>query len=505
MSGSLLWRHTPWPLLLAAAGAALVALTLGYNFWLYLHLAADAVRYPYELDYGEGIVWQQAALIPGPRMYGSITEFPYLVFHYPPLYHLAANALALNILGGDWLAAGRTVSVVSTLAIAGLLASLAAQGTPGWSRSAAAAVAGLLVFTLFPVMHWSRLARVDMLALAFGFSGVLLVALSFKRPGWLYPAVLLFVAAVFTKQTAVAAPAAALLVSFLREPRHTVQAGLLGLAASLAALAALQEATGGGFLRHIVSYNINRYSVAATVEMVASWSRMYGPYLILTAMSVVLRWQGVRLPGLVALIRNDRMVALSAVLTLYLLFATSMLATAGKTGASWNYFIEWMCLWCIWIGLLVGQLLPAAPRRPLQAVLLCAVLLCQCWLTSSASQSLHADTSDVALLQQHALLLEEIRATPGPVLSDDMVVLMQTGKGVPLEPSIFAELASTGAWDETPFLSLLQSQRFGAVLTYADPGGSLYEARYTPAVRAAIAAAYPRVEAYGPYRLRLPH
>lgn len=44
-----------------------------------------AIHYPYELDYGEGIVWQQAALIPGPRMYAPGAGLPFIAFHYPPL------------------------------------------------------------------------------------------------------------------------------------------------------------------------------------------------------------------------------------------------------------------------------------------------------------------------------------------------------------------------------------------------------------------------------------
>ena len=71
-----------------------------------------AIRYPFELGYGEGIVWQQAALIPGPRMYSSSQELPFIVFHYPPLYHLLARA-ALSI-QPDFLAAGRLVSALST-------------------------------------------------------------------------------------------------------------------------------------------------------------------------------------------------------------------------------------------------------------------------------------------------------------------------------------------------------------------------------------------------------
>src|SRR5690242_13667235 len=53
--------------------------------------SVTAIRYPFELDYGEGIVWQQAALIPGPKMYGTSTELPFIVFHYPPLFHLLAR------------------------------------------------------------------------------------------------------------------------------------------------------------------------------------------------------------------------------------------------------------------------------------------------------------------------------------------------------------------------------------------------------------------------------
>ena len=73
-----------------------------------------AIRYPFELGYAEGIIWQQAALIPGPRMYSSSQELPFIVFHYPPLYHLLARA-ALS-LQPDFLAAGRLVSALSTRA-----------------------------------------------------------------------------------------------------------------------------------------------------------------------------------------------------------------------------------------------------------------------------------------------------------------------------------------------------------------------------------------------------
>src|SRR5712672_3082341 len=84
--------------------AVLTALLLFY--WAkFAYNAYLTAIFPGQIDYGEGIVWQQALLIPGPRMYGDITQFPFIVFHYTPVYHLVVRAIAT--LGIDPLAAGR--------------------------------------------------------------------------------------------------------------------------------------------------------------------------------------------------------------------------------------------------------------------------------------------------------------------------------------------------------------------------------------------------------------
>jgi hypothetical protein len=72
------------------AGALLLLAGLLYFAWVELRCAGAVLAYPFG-DYGEGIVWQQALLIPGPRMYGPIDHLPFIVFHYPPVYHLAAG------------------------------------------------------------------------------------------------------------------------------------------------------------------------------------------------------------------------------------------------------------------------------------------------------------------------------------------------------------------------------------------------------------------------------
>src|ERR1700757_4645094 len=82
----------------------------------YFYWVAKATVYPYEFDYGEGIVlWQAAHVTRLASAYAPIAQYPYIVFHYPPLYH--AVSWAVSRLTGDLLFAGRLVSLVSTIAL----------------------------------------------------------------------------------------------------------------------------------------------------------------------------------------------------------------------------------------------------------------------------------------------------------------------------------------------------------------------------------------------------
>ena len=115
--------------LAAIAGVVLLIAGLLYFLWVDLRCAGIALAYPFGLDYGEGIVWQQAMLIPGPQMYGPIDHLPFIVFHYPPVYHLASRAVMA--LGVDPLAAGRMVSLGATIVISISFAWLVAAGLAG--------------------------------------------------------------------------------------------------------------------------------------------------------------------------------------------------------------------------------------------------------------------------------------------------------------------------------------------------------------------------------------
>ncbi len=495
--------------------ACLAALAiLGLHLVRYAGFAAAAVAHPYALDFGEGIVWQQMALIPGPRMYGDITAYPYIVFHYPPLFHLAARAVAG--LGVDALAAGRGVSVAATMVLClGIFLAArrfaADRGLHGKAALLGCALGALFPLTMTSFWFWSALFRSDALALALVGIGFAL-SVNARGPDRLsYAGMLCFVLAVYAKQTAIVAPAAVLAAWLVRDPRHAIRLGLFGLAVGLVPLAALTLATGGGFLRHILFYNINPFDLRYAYWAV--WRlrhQAFGVLLVLLALGWLL-WLAVgllRRSGLAGMLRGDIATFRLAMLGLYALGATAMLVALGKEGASSNYFNEWYCVAAVAMGVLLATALAGAP--PAQAgrrfawlglAVPAAPLLLLAHLATMPAPALPRDVTDPAVVRSLDALGQRLRTTEAPVLSDEMVLLMRAGKPVPLESAIFGALARVGAWDERPFVAMLAQARFAFILTEGSEAGGPYVGRFTPAMRQAIAQAYPRKTVFGPYTL----
>jgi hypothetical protein len=491
-------RHGP------ARIALLVGLALlGFSALRLLLLAGKALFFPYELDYGEGIVWQQMLLMFDGRGYGPIDGFPAIVFHYPPVFHAAAYALSET--GLDPLSAGRLVSLLATLTCALLVGAFAARLAEG--RRLCGAFAALVALAFWPVGLWAPLMRVDMLAFALGLGGIGFGLAALRRPAFVHAAALCFVVAIFTKQTAIAAPAATFLVLLLVRPR-TAQAGIAAcLLLGTAALAALAIATDGGFLRHIFLYNINRadYSRLAWIAQQA----LLHLFFFAAALFAIVQGLAERLPryrgaGWRAArdtLRQREGDAAFLLLLVYFLLTSLMLVLVAKSGSNLNYFIEWMLAASVFTGLAVRD--AASTARPsLIAALLPATLGAQILLLPGSPPW----TVSMAPARQPALkrLEAAVRGSPKPIISDDMVLLLRSGKRVMWEPAIFAELASEHVWDERPFIARIRAREFGFFVTVGDHGSRLFDSRYTPPVAAAIDEAYPRRRLVAGYVIHLP-
>jgi hypothetical protein len=503
-------------LAVAALILALVPLVIG--FARYLLVLRQTIPYPYELDYGEGVVWQQMREIVAGQGYGRIDVFPSIVFNYPPVYHLV-TAMFASASGMDQLAAGRLISAVATVATAGMIALIVTHinkaeggGRLSWMCGL---IAGLLIFSMMPVLHWSRFMRVDMLALFFGFGGLFFGLQALNRPKSIHLAALFFVAAIFTKQTSLAAPVAVFATFLFLRPR-TAWAGIAtGALAGCATLGVLVWQTSGGFIDHIILYNINRIEFSRLqwiAAMVGQHALYIGVAAVAIGQQVYRRRERYRhCSGI-----NDFRRALAnspgdvrfAMLALYLLLATLMLITIIKSGSTYNYFMEWLCIIALFVGLALGGVGPKASDDDTlaQSTLLAVALPLAVALQALMLPDVPQDMWRISGPRQVELdrLSQMVRTAPKPIISDDMVMLVRSGKTVQWEPAMYSELGLNGVWDERPFIAKIRHGDFSFFITRYDGNDAIYHGCYNPKVAAAIAVAYPVTLRLAGYTINLP-
>jgi hypothetical protein len=507
---------------LCAAAAILFALAaLVFDAGRLFAAGEAALRFRWELDYGEGIVWEQMRLMLAGRGYGPIDGLPAIVFHYPPVFHLVTAALAGGT-GLDPLAAGRLVSLSSTLltgAFAGLVAAKAVRAETSLPVAAlCGVVGGLAVFSFWPVAYWAPLMRVDMLATALSLAGVYAAMLALKRPPLILLASVCFVAAVYTKQTSIVAPGAVFLTFLLLRPRLAWACAGGCILLGLAALGALAWSTDGGFVRHIFLYNVNRFE-AWRLLLIQDVVLAHLFYFVVLAIGLAARLKS-RLPlyrraGSVAALRERLSSApgdaFLLLVLVYAVLAGLMTLSVAKSGSNVNYFIEWVAVLAILLGILVQDAAAAAvagiraggsTRLIAQPALLPLLIGVQALVVPPLPG--RTETLAGARIPQLEALSTMVRNAGRPVISDDMVLLRRSGVPIQWEPAIFAELASTGAWDERRFVQYIRARRFAFFVTVGDRGQRLFDSRYNPAVAEAIDAAYPVRRKLAGYTLHIP-
>lgn len=493
------------------AGLALTVLLLVVNFGKMLIAAWLALAYPYDLDYGEGIVWQQMRNIVAGEGYSPLGVYPAIVYHYPPVYHLTTAAVAA--LGGlDQLVAGRLVSLLSTLATMILVALLTASAIPKVEgralRLTAAAIGALCLASVPTILTWSTFMRVDMLGCALTFAGLALTVRAIERPSAVPFAALAFVLAIYTKQTSLAGPVAALVGLWFVRPKS---AGLLLIwctSLGLVALGLLSMQSGGGFLRHILLYNMNRVDLSKwrlLVAVILSQAML----LTMAAIAAGAAWRRLfpdRSGALKDRDGRDGSKAALLILLIFLLVKTAMLPMILKSGSGDNYMIEWSCGAAVFVGLAAVPVVKLA-RDGNEWPSLILVVLFTVGLPIAAYRVPAEDMDPVAIRLENvrmANVVAQIRASEKPVISDDMVLLIRAGRPVQWEPAIAAELAHSKLYDEEAFAGMVRRRDFGFFLTRGDRGSRLYDERYNPIVADAIDAAYPRKKHVGNLVFHLP-
>ena len=443
----------------------LLPLTLGAG-WLVLDSARIAATMPVQLNYVDGYTVDDALrLARGEPLYPDPASAPYTVTVYTPVF-LAATA-ALVQLGCDGFVAGRLLVLSSMLGLAAIILWF------GYRRTGWVAVLVALALLLHPMQWpWSLVIRPDLAAIFLSVLAVMVVSGTKSRRAIAISATLCVVA-VFTKQTAAAAPAAILISLLARDRRGALLFTTAFGLGTMSVAAALQWASHGQFFFQTVTANVNPFEIGRAVAMYVRFLAT-GPLFI--AILVVM---------LVATARRRQL----SVVAMYALLSVLTAGAVGKTGSSMNYFLEPLVAVALWAGIEFPTewFIRRQPVRvAIGAVAVLAVLLFSTtsWIDQFKD---HRATRTVAPI--HANLVQTVSEVEGVVVSDDASLLVAAGKPVHYRPFIMAQLAEAGLWDQGPFLRELEEGTVAMIIFRTRPI-AIHESRYTPAMREILARRY---------------
>jgi hypothetical protein len=477
---------------------------LGVSSVLFLYGAFTLLTPRYGIEYGEGIVLWQAVHISSPaEAYHPIAQYPYVVFHYPPFFHLISRLAGALV--GDLLIGGRLVTLVSTIGIMMVLGLLVFRhrgaAVDQQARWIGALAAATLPTTVNSLREWVPVMRVDMLGLFLSLSGVWLFVEGSRHRILRYGAVVCFVAAVFTKHTLLAAPLACVLTAALEDRKQAMWLSALGAVLGVAVFGVLQWATNGQFFVHLFVHNQNAFSLAHGVEMhLANLSHAW-PVLVLAVVTPPLLFTA---PASAAT-SEPRDVTVRC-LSIYLALAFLVSWTSGKFGSWQNYFFEVDLICCAFAGLGISSAWSLLRRRAalVQAAMALFVLVAISWkLPSYANTVLQLTEGSRSLaasrLAETSQAVALVQSVPGPVFSWDLMALMLAHKDIPLEPAIMFDLAKSGKWDMSPFLDQIRAGRYDLIVT-----NSYTEWLPSDAVTRAMAGTYGLAEQFGTYHVYRP-
>lgn len=456
---------------------------------------AGAARYPYTLDHGESMVLNDSVLLArGESPYRSLEDYPLIVGNYPPLY-LLANAAAIRLWGFSPLY-GRLLSLAALAVSATLVVLVAGRLDTSWL---AAALGGLYYLAIPGMRFVAPQVRVDVMAAALSFAGIAWLVWSEEGKAVVGPAVC-FAAALATKHSMVAAPAAALLWLIWHDRRRALRLALWTGGLTLGWLAACWAAFGSDFF-----LNIGPYTAAipwSWKNLVRIWNRALGVWY-LPALVATFAY------GAWALARGrerERLVAL------YGLAAAGTIVLVAKKGSSLLYLAEYSVAGSLVLACAVGRLL-AAPRLQVPgwrfgACLVVALALFFLQVPVEGfplSQRLREarrlwSYSWDGLRRRDELMVSLIQQADGPVLAEEPIYLLAAGKPVLMNPFIMKWLAAAGQWDEGRLIRDIARHHFALIQLNAfaqPPSGhpmtqverahhALTRARFSPQVLRAI-------------------
>ncbi len=472
-----------------------VWIALAIYFLLTLWLGIVGLIYPYQLDYGEGIVlWFARELVHGHPIYKGLAGYPYASSNYPPITFLL-TAVLMPIFGEGYVA-GRLLNLASAFLVAALIYHIVRDESG--NRRAAALAAMFFVGSTY-VYHWTPLFRADLIGLGFAVTGIYFVWRHGRMPGnsgrkrvYFVLFTFAFLLSLYTKQTLVASPAAAFLALLGRDKRAAILFAFVLGAIGGAIYLAIDFATRGAFTFGLVDSN-------ATVFLLAQLFDLLGNYALTFAILIALAtWEWVRR------IRSGQFGVLEA----YAVTSLATLVFAGRVGAWENYFFEAIAVVCVLAGFAIASqqsTINSQRSSLIRQIALPMLLLAQLVLyTRDHDPRIAANlvAQDDPANQQLAALLSR---TSGTIISEDMGALVTSGKDVGYYTFQYSSLARSGKWDQSWELNGLRDGVFPlAILERGTREDVDHYRRFTREFVSALDRYYAQTQTIGKYEIYTP-
>jgi hypothetical protein len=437
-------RTIAWtqPVLFTALGV-LVACHLAV---LAYHLAIT-LQFPYDLNYGEGYVLNDAVRLANHQpLYVDLQQFPMVRSPYPPLFPFLWSVVVP--ITGPVFWPGRALEVLALIGILTLVGFNALRLRIGAGPGIAAV--GLVAASPF-VYQWAGYARVDMLALLFAIGGVVAAQWVNGRRG-LILAALLCGLALWTKQTTITAALAVSLAYGLRSWRLGMAfVALLGIP-SLAVGIALNAASSGEFVRHIILGNASNPMLPLRAAIYVGTFA----FLHLLALAAGLWWL------------RRALVGRPSPVALYLPIALFAALSAGNGGSSVNYLIEPVLALALALPFAWRALpRPARVAAPLFATLQLVLLVHwpNSFGTSYLAESAIGHTPTAVDMAIGAHIDDLVRSEAGELMAEPAGFAVRNGKSVYVQPIDLRAEELHGRWQSQPLVDALASERFSMVIT----------------------------------------
>ena len=495
-------------LLMAMATVALLFALLVYCLY-----AANLISFPYDYDQGEGFELHDSVLFSRFELpYRDTEQFPFYASNYPPLYHVLAAPFVWLFGPAYWY--GRLLSFIASLISAAAIAY--AVYRDGGRQRWIACLAGLAFLSSNMVYHIGPLFRQHTLMVTFETLAIVALARAVPKDDrrGIAAGLALLLCAGYTKQLAAMSALAAFAWMFLRRPRRSIRWLLAFGLAGGGIFLLLQVASDGWWWTQAIVANVNDYLPEQTLGLFNIWFKLHGFLLVPAALLLLyeLYW--------------DR---LSIYSVWFMASAVMGGIAAGTWGAGDSYFTTSIAAACVLSGIFLsrcltgGWRLPAAVSRTLRLFAPCAVLLpllpgllylayaratlklptAGALVPIAAALGVEAnvrpDFFDAATYNapgyahigyfldeaDHAAgaeIVELIRESDAPVLSEEAGFVIAAGREVITNPTQLRNLHLAGAFDGARLINMIDGREFGLIILRAQ--------FYPPPALEAIGRAY---------------